>query len=46
MLSTAGCEHLADNRAKEDGALIKVIKDSGAIIIVRGNVSQVSKFEY
>ncbi len=39
MLSTAGCEHMAENRSTVDGALIKVIKDSGAIIIVRGNVS-------
>ena len=32
---------MADKRYSEDGPLIKVIKDSGAIIIVRGNISQV-----
>jgi len=32
---------MADNRSTEDGPLIKIIKDAGAIIIVRGNISQV-----
>jgi hypothetical protein len=32
---------MGDNRSTVDGALIKVVKDSGAIIIVRGNISQV-----
>lgn len=32
---------MADNRSTEDGALIKVVKDSGAVVIVRGNISQV-----
>ena len=32
---------MGDNRSDVDGPLIKVIKDSGAVIIVRGNISQV-----
>ena len=34
---------MGDNRSTIDGALIKVVKDSGAVIIVRGNISQVRK---
>lgn len=41
MLLTVGCDYLADQRINEDGALIKLIKDQGAIILVKGNVPQV-----
>lgn len=44
-LVTVGCEHLCEQIFAEDNPTIKLIKDAGAIIIVRGNVPQVSTLD-
>ena len=36
-LSTVGCAYLCDDRAKDDGAIVKLYLKHGAIPIVRGN---------
>ncbi|TNV80973.1 hypothetical protein FGO68_gene10665 [Halteria grandinella] len=41
-LVTVGCQHLCEKVFEEDNPTIKLIKDAGAIIIVRGNVPQLA----
>lgn len=42
MLLTVGCAYLADQRSEEDAPAVKMLKDAGAIVLIKGNIPQVS----
>jgi hypothetical protein len=38
MIVNIGCEYIADQRSTDDAPSVKILKEAGAIVLVKGNI--------